>query len=330
MSEQGIDIGTPGGDRTVLSVFGPSPLLQAWHNWQVGESINRARRQMFALGAFEEPTMTEAQWLASTDSAAMLGFINGETQPEHLGGRLTVATDRKLRLFCCACCRLAGTKPETVDRHEKYGVSLDDERISDADWAQHWTEEGTSKVTLAVRADLLRHIIGTPHRPLLSRPCGECEAGKVWFLNMGTMRVGDKEVAKIKKMGKCPSCSGRGHTPISPPTEKCGRCKGAGKRKHVDSGPYGYGPRTVEYEPCSDCHGTGRLSSFPALVVQLAQAVYDGDQDATGPLHDALLDNGEEWALKLADHFTLVENGPGVCLWHPRGCAWLAVILGQE
>lgn len=41
----------------------------------------------------QEKAMTEAEWLSSTDAAAMLDFLRGR------GG------DRKLRLFACACCR---------------------------------------------------------------------------------------------------------------------------------------------------------------------------------------------------------------------------------
>jgi hypothetical protein len=37
--------------------------------------------------------VSEAEWLASTDPSEMLGFLRGQ------------ASDRKLRLFLCACCR---------------------------------------------------------------------------------------------------------------------------------------------------------------------------------------------------------------------------------
>src|SRR5690349_8425646 len=50
--------------------------------------------------------MTELEWLASRDPQAMLTFLRGR------------ASERKLRLFACACFRLRpGTLAEKRDRH---------------------------------------------------------------------------------------------------------------------------------------------------------------------------------------------------------------------
>jgi hypothetical protein len=46
--------------------------------------------------------MTEADWLASDDPQAMLSWAQGEDLHGH---RLYPLSDRKLRLFACACCR---------------------------------------------------------------------------------------------------------------------------------------------------------------------------------------------------------------------------------
>src|SRR6516164_7753143 len=52
--------------------------------------------------------MTESEWLAATDPEPMLAFLRGK------------ASERKLRLFACACCRgVCGTYDQvpTANRH---------------------------------------------------------------------------------------------------------------------------------------------------------------------------------------------------------------------
>lgn len=368
MSEQGIDSAAPGGDRTVLSVFGPSPLLSAWHNWHIGEAIDAARREMFALratprmGRSEEPTMTEAEWLASVDPAAMINFLLGQRESGVVGSpfleRVAGCTDRKLRLLieasgCETCLRFLKDEPmHTIAEH-----------------AQYWAEAdcGSRKE----KADLLRHIIGNPFTPLLSRPCTACK--------------GDGKLDADHRRGtvQCSLCWGKGWQPISPPTEECGRCDGAGwtiRKWHDDLG------KCVGQfkEECEPCHGKGVLPSFPTLIVQLAEGVYAGEP--CGPvLYDAILEagigdqpcekcDGKGWYYddsggniavqkhclecgssgrrnKLAEHFSptcLLCRGTGK-LWywgegqcgkcsgtgeadntHPRGCFAIDVLLSKE
>lgn len=115
--------------------------------------------------------MTEFEWLTSKDPLAMLHCLTGSAQ-----GHVYIVTDRKLRLFACACCRMNGRRPEDVDELEINGLWTDPSsvdmqfrgerrtRINDADWARNWLADGIP--SRDVKAALLRDIIGNPFKPV--------------------------------------------------------------------------------------------------------------------------------------------------------------------
>ena len=62
--------------------------------------------------------MTESEWLTATDSEPMLQFVRGKV------------SDRKLRLFACACCR--GLYPLIPDRYSRKTIAVA-ERFADGE-----------------------------------------------------------------------------------------------------------------------------------------------------------------------------------------------------
>jgi hypothetical protein len=138
--------------------------------------------------------MTEQEWLVCTDPKKMLGFLGGK------------ASERKLRLFACACCGrisdlLDRIGTQAVEVAERYadglsaadeqqatenlawwgadGLNYEEDHVWNAGWAAHAAVEGNaaSAAALAARAArrgdepeaqcrLLRDIFG----PLPFRP----------------------------------------------------------------------------------------------------------------------------------------------------------------
>lgn len=109
--------------------------------------------------------MSEKEWMASTDPAVMLDHLLGRTQHSHYHGETEsrLVSDRKLRLFACACCK---ENEQNVPDNWEY------EGVADAmDWARHWCQHINDTPTMPRRADLLRHIVGNPFRSPLVRQC---------------------------------------------------------------------------------------------------------------------------------------------------------------
>lgn len=125
--------------------------------------------------------MKESDWLACDDPAVMLRHLTHEAReaPDAVGDhpRAVQPSDRKLRLWVCACVRsggpLAGKDAVDVPAIERLAdadASEDQYREIDgllmgtgADWARRWAAR---KVTGGdPRAALLRDVFGNPFRP---------------------------------------------------------------------------------------------------------------------------------------------------------------------
>lgn len=75
--------------------------------------------------------MTEAEWMASTDPAAMLAFLTrGNASPQVADGQGWRVSDRKLRLFAVACCRQVWDR--LTDERSQRAVEMA-ERFADGD-----------------------------------------------------------------------------------------------------------------------------------------------------------------------------------------------------
>lgn len=125
-------------------------------------------------------TLTEAEWTGCTDPQRMLQFLKGK------------ASDRKLRLFACACCRTIwtsltyGRSKQVVEVAEKYadGLATEAELQKAYSNAREAAYRMTAKVTRGSLAnrngwtlDEARHYFASEarhiHKPFLFRRLGQ-------------------------------------------------------------------------------------------------------------------------------------------------------------
>ncbi len=252
--------------------------------------------------------MTEAEWLSSTDPAAMLHYL--QYAPFGVGGRLRgtaeggppLISDRKLRLWVEACRAIAAPTA-------KWSESMGLESMVD-DWSRphlSWLKE----CPMSVRAAILREIVGSPFRPVVLPVYSRCT------------KCGYEFEPAEKRFYGCPQCVSRGpFTKIDCPwlteqvkalahaayentsSHKCGRCKGHG---YVGPGRVMNGPVV---EDCPDCNCSGRVG------------VGTLDNQRLAVLSDCLEDAGCDDAAIL-EH--LRSPAP-----HVRGCYVLDAILGKS
>ena len=127
--------------------------------------------------------MTESQWLGSDDVAAMLYYLMSPSDNANQV-HLYPPGHRKLRLFACACCLAVsdelGADAEWCMLNEA-GAARDA-----ANWARGWAGDQKTPPP-AVRAALLRCVVGNPFRPVtLPRVGVHCPAcGASHFLPEG-------------------------------------------------------------------------------------------------------------------------------------------------
>ncbi len=148
--------------------------------------------------------MTEQEWLTSTDPQTMLPWIDGSVESERQLRRKPTS-DRKLRLFACACCRQVwhlltdprsrravevaerhadgeATEEELADAHRdayRVGSTVVDVAFLTTESempraARFLTQDATAaavSVSPAIQAALLREIVGNPWRPVKIEQC---------------------------------------------------------------------------------------------------------------------------------------------------------------
>jgi hypothetical protein len=257
--------------------------------------------------------MTEAEWLACEDFAAMLGFVQGK------------ASQRKLRLFRCARCR-----DEWCD--------LAEECCRAVELAERYADGFGTTAELRAALKEAERIAEEYHHP---EDASQTDSDVFrWFASRLTCSALDLE-----------DHDSLANTPTNPPelchllrclhgglfhptavpkpvTERCPVCGGKGWVRQLG--------RFLP-DNCSQCRGSGRVlqpvgwvKSNDGCVLKIAQGIYEERAMPEGTLdtgrlcilHDALLDAGctEE---ALLSHC----RAPGP---HVRGCWAIDLILGKE
>jgi hypothetical protein len=240
--------------------------------------------------------MTEAEWLSYTDPIPMLEYLRGR------------ASDRKLRLLACACCRRIWHLPDSVETShravetaERFADGLvQEEEIRQAEqaaWDAWYPDEATPREQMGFTATAaFASVAGRPFR--LARENGHVIERTVWENCVRSIRdvlwvAGKEEV------------EGR----FEPERDRQFRNEVAQLMRCVIGSPF----RSALFNP----------AWHTPTVLAMSQVLYeDRAFDRLPILADALEDAG-------CDNQDMLDHcrGPGP---HVRGCWVLDLILGKE
>jgi hypothetical protein len=225
--------------------------------------------------------MTENEWQQAKEPAALLEFMAGKV------------SRRKLRLVGCACCRRLFhlmLNPEV-----RLQVALGEEVRDEAVYIQR-------AVALATEPPVIGDYVGTLAIFL-----------PLWVTSPRNIIVqsGLLDLAKAEAYYQVPDV----FRPVEfweLPTDPAWRKMFHQERAHQVA--------LVKEIVGNPFHRHSPLPYVPALLRQLAEAVYQQDTSVVGPLADALLDTG---LTDLAEHFSNPTT------WHPKGCWAIDLLTGR-
>lgn len=259
--------------------------------------------------------MTEQEWLACNDPVNMLRMVDGSlvdsgTQWTGHGSRAIRISNRRLRLFSCACVREVWDKltdkrcRRAVEVAERYADGLADIKhditkaqndidyayvesnqdpvVLMASWVLRSACDGARRITnfslipSVAKARILGCIAGNRWKPIVCRVTGN---------RLGT------DTVQVRRDGTLAGCDCAWLTPTvrslakaayeERAGRKCVRCRGKGYWDEEDRGASyraDYYPRPFKRVHCVTCGGTGRVedgSLDPVRLAILADALYE-------------------------------------------------------
>jgi hypothetical protein len=236
--------------------------------------------------------MTEAEWLACGDPTPMLVFLHGRVW------------DRKLRLFACACCRLASRLMR--DRHCRDAVEVA-ERFADGD---------ASEDELRAAQPIIHCDTDSPGSAAFLVTVARYDRPSI-LQRFGVINLFGPDEAKERRLIEI--CSSEFRFPVDAASTVASRARNAGH--DLDQPRQAALLRDIFGNPFRPvaCDPAWRTSA----VVALAQGIYDERDFANMPiLADALEDAG-------CDNEDVVAHCRDPKGTHVRGCWVVDLILGK-